>query len=432
LSDIHITPELLEAVAHGTLPARALTEIGWSHLLNLCPTCREAYRQWHEHRAFSQAAHDPALQTVLVILRRHTEEFSQRRAAAEKDLSVLLSLDPEDRLKKINRSAARFRGVLLANLLLSEARKHLPADLQGMRELAEAAEAVLLRTSEAPGYYGAFALATAYKGNALRGAGHLREAEVRFAGARNLIRQHDVTDVLVYAEVDWLEGVLSKDQRRFAKAEELLTRSAALFQLAGEKIDATRPLVTLGALYAHRQELTKAIETTKLAIGQIDPRTEPRLYRYARHNLTLFLCEAGQYHEAEQSLSETRDLYEAYIDGYTQVRLTWIEGKIAAGLGQVENAERAFISVRQSFLDRGIGYDVAMVSLDLALLYAKEGRMVDLRQVAEAMTAIFAAEGIHREAVSALLLFVEAVRQDQATVELIQEAANLLRRSFSE
>jgi len=50
-----------------------------------------------------------------------------------------------------------------------------------------------------------------------------------------------VTDTRVYAEVDWFEGILRKDQRRFVEAEERLGRAALLFEVAGEKTEAARP-----------------------------------------------------------------------------------------------------------------------------------------------------------------------------------------------
>ena len=123
----------------------------------------------------------------------------------------------------------------LAHLLVGEAKRHMPAEPQTVYELAETAETVLLRTPNAPGYYDALARAIAYKANALRSLGRLPEADERMRGARSLVRNEDVTDTLIYAEIDDLEGVLRKDQRRFKEAEELLSRAASLFELVGEK-----------------------------------------------------------------------------------------------------------------------------------------------------------------------------------------------------
>lgn len=44
---------------------------------------------------------------------------------------------------------------------------------------------------------------------------------------------------------------------------------------------------------------------------------------------------------------------------------------MAYGLDRLDEAERAFLGTRQGFLDQGIGYDAALASLDLALVYLR-------------------------------------------------------------
>jgi hypothetical protein len=154
----------------------------------------------------------------------------------------------------------------------------------------------------------------------------------------------------VYAEVDWLEGILRKDQRQFARAEELLVRAVTLYRLAGEETAATYPLMSLGLLCYDRQEYEQALDIFKVMLQIVQPEAEPRLYCYAHHNLTLTLCEVGDYAAAEDSLSAGLQLYREHPDLYTQSRLTWLQGKIAAGLGHLEEAEAAFAAIRQEFV----------------------------------------------------------------------------------
>lgn len=121
-------------------------------------------------------------------------------------------------------------------------------------------------------------------------------------------------------------------------------------------------------LYDYAGDRAKAIGTTTLALRNLDPGTEPRLYCAARHNLTLFLCDAGRFEEAAESLAAHRDLHWGFPDRYTQSRLSWLEGKIALGLERLEEAEKTLTRVLEGFLEQGNGYDAAMVSQDLALL----------------------------------------------------------------
>ena len=208
-------------------------------------------------------------------------------------------------------------------------------------------------------------------------------AEGRFTFARHVITHGGVTDSLLYAEVDWLEGILRKDQRQFAKAEELLVRAVTFYRIAGEETAATYPLLSLGLLCYDRQEYGQALDVFKVLLQIVQPEAEPRLYCYAHHNLTLTLCEIGDYTAAEDNLSAGRRLYGEHPDLYTQSRLTWLEGKIAAGLGRLGEAEAAFAAIRQEFLAEGNAYDAAMASLDLALVYRKQGRAAELRELEE-------------------------------------------------
>ena len=123
-------------------------------------------------------------------------------------------------------------------------------------------------------------------------------------------------------------------------------------------------------------------------------------------------------------------LYREFPEAWTQLRLSWLQGKIAAGLGRSEEAERIFLEVRDGFLAQGIGYDAAMVSIeDLALLYVREGRVADVKRLAEEIFPIFQAQDVHREAVAALMLFQEAARQEQLTVQSVREYARYLQEA---
>jgi len=429
LSDIHITPELMEAVNRGDLQPHVVLELGWSHLLHLCPVCLAGFHVWQTARSARPVSSASVFQALPAVLKRHAAEQKEKERQAERDLRDLLALSHKKRLSKIHGAGRRFRGLLLAHRLLNEAKSQLPGQPQETHDLAEAAEQVLLRTPDSPGYFDALARATAYRANALRAAGKVREADERMATARSLIRHQDVTATLVYAEVDLVEGSLRKDQRRFKEAEDLLRRSAALFELAGERSEAARPLLVLGAMYHHRQETAKAIETTETALVSINPEREPRLYLCGRFNLALFLVESGRYEVAAELLVADELLYQDFADGWTVLRKVWLVGKIALAAGRLAEAAEAFLQVRSGFIDQGIGYDVAMVSLDLSLVYLRQARTAEVKALAEEMHVVFAAEDVHREAVAALVLFQEAARREALTAELIEGMAVYLKRA---
>lgn len=432
MSGIHVTRELLKAVSGGNLPPSALVRVGWEHLMSVCPCCREEYAAWlQEEAARSDGSLGSSMQVLPLLLERQSRDQEEKHEAAARDFGELLYLPQAARLFKIESATKRFRGLALARMLLEEARKNVPAQPIAVLELAEVAYAILLRTPERPGINDLMVQAAGLRGNALRATGKLQEADERIAGARSFIRMGGVTDPLVVAEVDWFEGALRKDQRRFREAEGLLIRSAALFQLAEGKTEAARALLSLGLMYYDQQELQKAAEVTRAALQNLSPETEPQLCLCGRHNLTLILCETGQHEAAAEAMAADEALYRQFSDAWTLLRQRWLAGKIADRFGRSEEAEQALLSVRQGFVDEGIGYDAAMVSLDLALLYKRQGRTAELRQLGAEIHMIFRAEDIHREAIAALLFFKDAVRQDQATVEVIEDLAAYLKRARS-
>ncbi|MEA2562329.1 MAG: hypothetical protein QOH06_3833 [Acidobacteriota bacterium] len=82
--------------------------------------------------------------------------------------------------------------------------------------------------------------------------------------------------------------------------------------------------------------------------------------------------------------------------------------------------------MRDGFLQEGHGYDVAIVSMDLALLYLRQGRTAEMKALAREMLPIFHSQDVHREAVAALVLFQEAIREEQITAAFVREIAAYL------
>src|SRR3954452_13987971 len=104
VSDIHITPWLLAAVERGEIPARVLTEVGWNHLLHLCPTCSAGFQSWQRRRHDTGVSYDSAFRVLPLVLERHTHDVEEAQAKPRKDLRALLKLPRPERLARIQRS----------------------------------------------------------------------------------------------------------------------------------------------------------------------------------------------------------------------------------------------------------------------------------------------------------------------------------------
>lgn len=428
MDDIHLSREILRAVEDGKIPRDLLEEIKTEHLLGRCPHCRaeaEAYKAERRGRSLL----GEVFGTLSVLLERLTGAGARELCLAERDLGELLPLTPEERERRIEQARKRFRSPSLVRLLLEESRRRIPGEPGEAFHLADLARKVANLNPRIPDFFDLYVLATAYMANACRVGNDRRRADDLFSVARRVIAEHGVTDPAVVARVDDLVGSLRKDQRRFAEAEKLLKRAAMQYGLVHAPDDAARALIKLGDMYQALGSLGQAIETTRSALALLTPDSDPRLHLCGHYNLALQLKEAGRFAEAAELLEADAYLYSRFPEPWTQLRLLWLQADIAAGRGDLAAAERDYLATRDGFISQGIGYDAALVSLDLAVLYLRQGRTAEVRRLAEEMLSLFEAQDVHREAFAALSLFLEAARRDQLTVEMALEAAASLRKA---
>src|SRR6185436_4481289 len=143
------------------------------------------------------------------------------------------------------------------------------------------------------------------------------------------------------------------------------------------------------------------------------------------------LCWQGRAAEAAPHLREVQALAEQLGQAVDMVRVIFLGGAIAAGTGQVEEAEKAFEQARRKFASfkPPLTFDYALVSLNLGHLLLENGRSSEARTLAEQMAWIFADQGVHREALAALRIFCETAKREVATVKLTRDVIRFLHRS---
>jgi len=90
----------------------------------------------------------------------------------------------------------------------------------------------------------------------------------------------------------------------------------------------------------------------------------------------------------------------------------------------------ALWELRDAFLDRGMGFDAVLVTLDLAADYLREGRVEDIRRMLDESVPHFEERGIQPYAVDALRFLRDAVQhgEPQLTPDLLTRTASLLQR----
>jgi tetratricopeptide (TPR) repeat protein len=272
------------------------------------------------------------------------------------------------------------------------------------------------------------ARALAYTGNALRIQSDLEGADKAFRQALSRLRR-GTGDLLELAIFSDLLASLRRSQRRFPEAFSLLQKAVTAFLKLGDLHRAGRSLVNLSTALLHAGLAEESVPVLYRALELIDPRQEPRLLAGAKHNLILVLAETGRFLEAQRAYREARPLYRNFPEASLQNRRKWVKGKISRGLGQTVEAEALLLAARDGFLAEDIPYETALVSLDLALLYAEQGRTAELKRLAAELVPIFASRQIHREALAALAFLQKAVEAERASVELVERVGDYLRKA---
>jgi tetratricopeptide (TPR) repeat protein len=363
---------------------------------------------------------------------RSLEDAYGRERAAAPGLYAELMRHPFERHTLLVRNCPRFHTWGFCEILLHRSREQNFQDPALGESLALLAIEVLDRLDAS--LYSCEPLedlrarAWSYVANSRRVRTDFSGAEEAFAFASSFLKL-GTGDPLEKALILDLKASLLTKQRLFSKALALLRRSVAIFLELGETHRAGRALVKMATVHSVAGEPETAISLRYRALELVDPIREPRLLLVAWHNLIEDLTETGQFMEAQKLLVRTRPLYKRFDQPWSRNLRHWVEGKIARGLGQVDRAETLFLAAQDGFLLADAAYDTALVSLDLASLYAGQGRMAELKHLAEQMIPIFSSHQIHREALAALSYWRQAVATERACVTLVAGVAAFLKRA---
>jgi tetratricopeptide (TPR) repeat protein len=413
----HFSIETMARLLAGDLSHEELVNEVLPHLWRTCAHCREQ----HEEILRLQKEFGHWDERVAVLEGREAPQMYERL----KDMSF------DDQLKFVADDVS-LQNWAFCQLLLKESLETVFEDAAKAINLAELAVRVALQLGEAYDPHWVLDLrakAYSYLGNAQKVLGELRSAETAFREAENYLARSMSGNMLIVAEVLHLKASLRHDQRRLEEALALVDQALSIYRESKEPHGIGVTLLKKAKILEESQDLPAAIQLLRGAVEEIDSTQEPRLHLYARYNLVLCLTLAGNFQEAEHLLPDIQNAFSERPKPLDSVRLRWAEGKIAFGMGRAGEAEEAFRSVQQEFLQRGMGYDAALVSLDLAILLAQERRTQELKQLAGELMRVFEARDVHREAVAALIMFQKACEEERLTAQLAGKIASLLKEA---
>lgn len=351
--------------------------------------------------------------------------------APQELLAELSTLKPEDQLKLI-RSERRFANPQLVRTLVERSHSLRYQDPDQMLYLAQLAQVTAdicsaedvgseLRLSDLRSKaWGQYA-------NALRVGGHLVEAEEAFARAEEHSAQ-GTGDPPQRARLLEQKASLQIFQRRFEAAIELADEAGEIYRELGEAHLLASTLVqkAIASLYEGNAEI--AVRILNRAIPLIDHEEDPHLLLAACHNLIRCYIDLGRPEQGLTLYFKARDLYKEFKDQLIRLRAAWQEGQLLRDLGHLRAAETSLLRARRGFLEQGLAFEVAVVSLDLSAVYVKLGASEELRRTVNETMPIFRSLRVGREALASLLQLQQIADQEYQALELIRMITAKLER----
>ena len=432
-SVMHPSPAQLNRFLAGEMSGSEAAPVV-AHLLTGCEACREqmaplaavvfAKGAPPERPVSDGGEYDFPIFRAFASVRRYTETLTResREVPEERPLKEVPPPPP------LSASERLVRDELRCHTLLEHTRSLRQSDPEGM--VLSASLAVTLAEQIAPGraaHADLQARAWAELGNSRRVADDLAGSEAALACAVERAGEGTRDPRLLALLMD-LTASLYVDQRRFAEAVRLLDCTHALYQTLGETQKAGRALISKGIATGYALDCDEAVRLLGQGLALIDAERDPKLALAGVHSLLYFLVEGGSLAEASRLLELGRPLYAAHGGLLDQLKARWLEGLIAAGLGDDASAEQALNEARTGFANAELPYDAALASLALAEVWLRGGRLRKIKKLVNEMLAIFQARKIRREAIAALLMLREALEREGATVALLRSVASELAR----
>jgi len=422
-----VPPEGVESLlfAHRLLDLAREADVETAEVSELALTARERRRIAHAAIAAGWTAAE-VLWAELASAKRAAKVASAKREAEEQWLR-LKALSMTERRELVTSYPELRNPALVARVCEASAR----AAADSVEEARKLADFARFIARQLPGGEARRAWAEGFclgfVAFALRVATELDAADAVFKKAWQLWEygERSESELLPEWRLHDLEGSLRRAQRLFPEAKACIDRAFAL--CGGEPAAAAHILLNKEHLFDTMGDTESALAALKEAGPFVEALGDPHLLFALRFNTVDNLCTLGRHAEAAELLPAVRELAIEQGKQFHLRRLLWLASRVAAGQGRVQEAITGLEQVRQEFSD--MPYEAALVSLDLAVLYLKEGRTAEVRRLAIEMGRIFKAKGIAREELVALSTFCDAARHDTVTVELISQAITELERA---
>ena len=427
--DEHPIPQILKDLLLGRLATEDEKAVVM-HLMTGCPQCREEIgpaaavmfrpaRTTNDLPTGDDDLYDRAIASACEAALERQRNLDHERAEADAKIDRLL--DGE----KVGKS---FWTWGLCERLQERSWELRQRDPSAMVELAqhavEAAQRISSRKYGAQHVADLLARAWAGLANGYRISDQFALAETAFEEAFEARRQGTGSPIL-RARLAEVAASLLCDQRHFPTAFQLLDFAHQTYLKYQADHDAGRVMIQRGVHTGHSGDPEEGIQLLARGLQLIDRGREPKLILQSLHSILLFRVELEDFKSARRQIWEMRPLYRYHDDQILLVKLRGIEGKVFVGLGELDRASRAFQQAKDGFLEKGMNYDAALVSFELAALWLREGKRDKVRELLQEMLEIFRARYIAREAIAALIMLRDSANSNELSVDLLEMIGGL-------
>lgn len=267
------------------------------------------------------------------------------------------------------------------------------------------------------------AKAHAYLANTARITGDLVTSEQEFSCAERWV-ERGVGQGRAEMTVLDLKASLLLDQNRLLEAEALLERVERHLVENGQDDKVARILIKRAIVSFQRELPRQAAERIDRALERLDPKTQPFLYEVALHNRVEYLLDCGRMAEARSSFENLTEPANRMV----RFRRTWLEANLLRTEGDLEAASRLYDDLRIAYLAEDLHLNVAVVSLDLAIVARMQGDHETVRELARDALVLLTRAGAPQEAFAAIRLLVDAVEHEAVSTAFIRQVARNLAR----
>ncbi len=286
--------------------------------------------------------------------------------------------------------------------------------------------------SEKQCYVDLLARSHATLGGAYRATGKLRAAAGAYRSAHE-IEDGGQMSLMARADLAMRYAKLLSAQREFPTAIKLAEEALRAFR-DKDRIQYANALITKGYVLGEDSRHTEALPFFAQALQLIRPNRRvssraSRVFHCAVHNLADALsrgCFTKDVISALSFIAEAKRFFSGQRNSLNKQKFIWVEARVHARLGCGGLAERRLITAHKKLIELEAPLEAALVALDLSLLYAQWDEWDKVEQLSIRTSEDFRALSTHTEALAALRLWAEGVREKSLTAEKVRSTRDLI------